>query len=78
METTENETMSVGKARKKIGLCYAVTLKLAKSGELPCIRLGKRFLIHESPWRKCSRERLGMKPINEKGPRVNPHEPLSI
>ena len=44
MKNEKKTTMSVEKAGEKLGICYAVALKAAKSGELPSIRIGKRFL----------------------------------
>lgn len=49
MKNEKKTTMSVEKAGEKLGICYAVALKAAKSGELPSIRIGKRFLVLREP-----------------------------
>lgn len=42
-------TISVEKASRRIGISYATGLKLAKSGELPVVKLGSRFLVLREP-----------------------------
>jgi excisionase family DNA binding protein len=46
------ETMSVEQASRRLGTHYRTTLKAAKSGELPCIKLGRQFLILKGPFEK--------------------------
>lgn len=43
------ETMSVKQASRRFGTCYATTLKAVKNGQLPCIRLGRQYLILKEP-----------------------------
>jgi excisionase family DNA binding protein len=46
------ETLSVQQASRRLGTCYATTLKAAKNGTLPCVRLGRQFLVLREPFER--------------------------
>jgi excisionase family DNA binding protein len=46
------KVMGVEDAAKQLGICYSTALRLAKAGELPCVRLGRQFLILREPFER--------------------------
>jgi excisionase family DNA binding protein len=45
MENTERLVLTIGEAAKILGLSRPTAYKLAKSGELPTVKLGRKIFI---------------------------------
>jgi excisionase family DNA binding protein len=46
----EPKTLTVEQAGRILGTCYATTLRAAKSGQIPCVRVGRKFLVLREPF----------------------------
>jgi excisionase family DNA binding protein len=50
MKRSEIKTYGITRVSKILDISYATALRLAKRGELPCIRLGRQYLILRGPF----------------------------
>ena len=66
MNTMECQTVNVTEAAAVLGVCRTTAYKLIRRGEIPALRLGRRFLVP-----RAALERLLREPQNRsKGPGV--------
>ena len=61
MENTEKLVMSITEAGKRLGLSRPTASKLAKSGELPTIKLGRKVVVSKVSW--TGYYRVNIRPI---------------
>jgi excisionase family DNA binding protein len=49
-QTKKLETMTVYEAARRLGCCYATTLRWTKAGTLPHVKVGRQYLILRAPF----------------------------
>jgi excisionase family DNA binding protein len=58
-------TMTILEASKRLGLCYLTTLKMARTGKIPTLRLGgRKFLVLREQFEAMFRKPQRKKAIN--------------
>jgi excisionase family DNA binding protein len=50
------KTIGVEDASKVLNVCYATALRMAKRGDLPCLRLGRQYLILREPFERMLKQ----------------------
>jgi excisionase family DNA binding protein len=43
--TQKTETLTIEETAEKLGISVALTYKAARAGEIPVLRIGRRFLV---------------------------------
>jgi excisionase family DNA binding protein len=65
-DNKKRPVMSVAEVSKRLGLSYLTTLRMARAGELPTMRLGgRKYLILREPFEALLRKPQGGRVVNE-------------